>query len=183
MTPRTPITGRLKSALHRFWRCEDGNGTFELVLVLPIMLFIFMTAFESGYLMTRQILLERATDLVVREIRLGRMANATVPEMKEEICSRTVILVNCDANISINLQRVSKTTWNLPSGVVPCVDRVDDIDPSVIVSPNTPSDVMLVRVCVMQEAIFPGAGLALGLVAEADNAYPLVAVSAFVNEP
>jgi hypothetical protein len=78
---------------------------------------------------------------------------------------------------------VSKTTWNLPSGVVPCVDRVDEIDPSVIVSPNMPSDVMLVRVCVMQEAIFPGAGLALGLVAEADNAYPLVAVSAFVNEP
>jgi hypothetical protein len=171
------------AALRRAWEREDGNGTFELVLVLPVLMGIFMTSFESGYLMTRQILLERATDQVVREIRLGRMASATLPDMKTAICDRTVILVNCMSNISINLQRVSKVTWDLPSGIVPCVDRVDDIDPSVIVSPNTPSDVMLVRVCVMQDAIFPGAGLALGLVAEGDDGYPLVAVSAFVNEP
>lgn len=180
---RLALRSRLSAALRRAWQREDGNGTFELVLVLPIMLTIFMTAFESGYLMTRQMLLERATDEVVREIRLGRMANATLPQMKTAICDRTVILVNCDANISINLQRVSKTTWALPSGRVPCVDRVDDVDPSLIVSPNTPSDVMLVRVCVIQDAIFPGAGLGLGLVEEGDNGYALIAVSAFVNEP
>lgn len=180
---RVPLRSRIAGALRRAWSSEDGNGTYELVLVMPIILVVFMTAIESGYLMTRQILLERATDEVVREIRLGRMANATLPQMKTAICDRTVILRDCDENISINLQRVSKATWSLPSGQVPCIDRVDDIDPSVIVSPNMPSDVMLVRVCVMQEAIFPGAGLALGLAPEGDNAYPLVAVSAFVNEP
>lgn len=181
---RPSLRSRTKAALRRAWAREDGNGTFELVLVLPVMLFIFMTAFESGYLMTRQILLDRATDQVVRDIRLGRMPNAGPLQMKQAICDRTVILVDCMSNISINLQRVSKVTWNLPApGRVPCIDRVEDIDPSVVANPNVPSDVMLVRVCVMQDAIFPGAGLALGLVEEGDNGYPLIAVSGFVNEP
>ncbi len=178
--------GLLTSArrvLRRLWREEDGNGTFELVLILPLLLTIFMAALESGYLMTRQILLDRATDQVVREIRLGQLVSATVPELKKEICDRSVILMNCERDLSINLQRVSKTTWGLPTGRIPCVDRVEEVDPSLIVNPGAPSDVMLFRVCIVQDALFPGAGLGLGLVADGDDGYALVAVSAFVDEP
>ncbi len=183
MTARIPVLSRLKARLRRHWQREDGGAAFEFVLVMPLMMTIFMAAFESGYLMTRQILLERATDEVVREIRLGRFSNPTVPALRQAICDRTLILQNCESDLAINMQRVSKTAWNLPMGAIPCVDRIEEIDPSLVVNPNVPSDVMLVRACIIQDAIFPGAGLGLGLVREGDDGYALVAVSAFVNEP
>lgn len=183
MTPLASAAARLAASLKRFGRDEDGNGTVELVIALPVLMFVFLTGFESAYLMTRQIMLERATDLVVRDIRLGRMPNPDVADMKAAICARTVILAECEENLAINLQRVSKTTWGMPQGEIPCVDRIEEIDPSLIANPNMPSDVMLVRACILQDALFPGTGIGAGLVQEADNGYPLIAVSAFVNEP
>jgi hypothetical protein len=183
MTLCRSVLSRLADGLRRFRQREDGSATFEVVLVLPILMTIFMTAFESGYLMTRQILLERATDQVVRDIRLGRMPTPTVNQIRDAICDRTLILIDCEDDLAINLQRVSKTAWDLPTGQIPCVDRIEEVDPSLVVNPNMPSDVMLVRVCIIQDAIFPGAGLGLGMVREGDDGYALVAVSAFVNEP
>jgi hypothetical protein len=180
---RPSLRPRLPAALRRLWRREDGGGAIELVLVLPLMMTVFLAAYESGFLMVRQIMLERAVDQVVREIRLGQVEDPTPEGMKADICDRTVILDNCAASISINLQTVSKDTWNLPAGEIPCVDRVEEIDPTLIANPNQPSEVMLVRVCVIQEALFPGAGLGLGLVREGDTGYALISVAAFNNEP
>lgn len=183
MIPRIPVPGRLSAVFRRFRRNEDGTAAMELMLVLPLMLTIFMTGIESGYLMTRQILLERATDQVIRDIRLGRFPNPQPLDLKQAICDRSVILVDCVNDLAINMVRVSKTAWNLPVGPVDCVNRIEDMDPSLVANPNLPTEVMVVRVCIVQDAIFPGAGFSLGVLKEGDNGYPLVAVSAFVNEP
>ena len=45
------------------------------------------------------------------------------------------------------------------------------------------NDVMLVRVCVVQDAMFPTSGIGLGLPKDAQGGYGLVSVTAFVTEP
>jgi hypothetical protein len=45
------------------------------------------------------------------------------------------------------------------------------------------NDVMLVRVCVVQDAIFPTSGIGLGLPKDSQGGYGVIAVSAFVVEP
>jgi hypothetical protein len=42
---------------------------------------------------------------------------------------------------------------------------------------------MLIRVCVVQDALFPTTGIGLGLPKEGNGGYGVVAVSAFVTEP
>ncbi len=45
------------------------------------------------------------------------------------------------------------------------------------------NDVMLVRVCVIQDAIFPTSGIGLGLSVDSLGGYALISRSAFVVEP
>jgi hypothetical protein len=183
----------LKRASRAFGR-EDGNATVEFVVVLPILFSIFMMSFESGLLMMRSILLERATDLTMRELRLGNFENPDVEMLKAEICDRTVIINNCNASIRIELQPVSQVTWALPAAAAQCVDRDEEIQIPEQFDAGSQNQLMLVRVCVLQRAIFPTlglgdnrafVGLGEGLVENNPGygEYGLVATSTFVNEP
>ncbi len=173
---------------------EDGNATVEFCIVLPILFSIFMMSFEAGLLMMRSILLERATDLTMRELRLGNYPNPDSDLLKAEICSRTVIVNNCADSIRIELQPVSQVTWAMPAAATDCQDRDVAIQIPETFDAGSQNELMLVRVCVLQRAIFPTLGLGddsafiglgEGLV---DNnpgygEYGLVATSTFVNEP
>jgi hypothetical protein len=175
---------------------EDGNATVEFVIVLPILFSIFMMSFEAGLLMMRSVLLERATDITMRELRTGNIPNPTLANLKTEICNRTVIINDCETSISIFLEPISQVTWAFPAGGTQCVDRdiAGDIDPSTEPDIGSQNELMLVRVCVLQRAIFPTLGLGddrafVGLgesLVEQDpgyGEYGLVVTSTFVNEP
>ena len=43
------------SAISRFLRTEDGTATVEFVIVFPIIIIIFVAAFETAMLLTRQV--------------------------------------------------------------------------------------------------------------------------------
>ncbi|MFN4159352.1 MAG: TadE/TadG family type IV pilus assembly protein [Gemmobacter sp.] len=178
-----PILGRLRRALARFGRREDGGAMVELVIVMPVMMMVFMAAFESGMYMTRQIMLDRAVDLTVRELRLGRLNAPTHDTLKDEICNRAPFLRECDATIRIELRPVVTTNWNLPAGATTCFDRDEPINPSLLPNPGVENELMLVRVCVIQDAIFPGANIGAAIVRDTQGGYALVSVASFVNEP
>ncbi len=169
--------------LARGFRREDGTATIEFVMVVPVLLTVFMGSFESGLLMTRSIMLEQSVDMTMRELRLGHytLPNATL--LKAEICKRTVIFPNCEANIMVEMTRVNTSTWALPQTEVTCVDREEDIQPVTALQIGQQNDVMLVRVCVIQDAIFPTSQFGLNLALDGQGGYGLVAVSAFVTEP
>jgi hypothetical protein len=187
---------RYLKRLSRAFGREDGNATIEFVIVLPILFSIFMMSFESGLLMMRSVLLERATDMTMRELRTGNIANPSLANLKAEICGRTIIITDCETSISMFLEPISQVTWEFPSRGADCIDRAPegDIDPSTEPDIGTQNELMLVRVCVLQKAIFPTlglgddtgfVGLGAGLV-ERDPSYGeygLVATSTFVNEP
>lgn len=164
-------------------RREDGTAAVEFALSVPLLITIFMASFESGFLMVRSIMLEQSVDMTMRELRLGHYPIPTVDLLKEEICKRTVILSDCEDNIMIEMTRINTSSWSLPTNQVTCVDREEDIQPVTQLQIGQQNDVMLVRVCVVQDAMFPTTGIGLALPKDNQGGYGLVAVTAFVTEP
>lgn len=176
---------RAARASARFRRNEAGNGAIELVLVLPMLMMVFTYSAECGLYMTRNIMLERAVDITVRDLRLGRIETPTHAELKENICANSSIIPDCADALRVELLRVSTTTWNMPTTAVECVDRDEPIELSLEFNPGVENELMLVRVCLIQDAIFPGTEFSKGIAREGDSAggYAIIATSAFVNEP
>ncbi len=173
---------RFKGLRHALRR-EDGTAAMEFVLAVPLLITIFMASFESGLLMIRSIMLEQSVDMTMRELRLGHYTLPDAALLKVEICKRTVIFKDCEANIMIEMTRISTATWALPSTGVACIDRAEDIQPVTSLQIGQQNDIMLVRVCVVQDALFPTTGIGLGLPKDGEGGYGVIATSAFVTEP
>ena len=176
------MTGLGRRARAAFRR-EDGSASMEFVLVIPLLMAVFMASFESGLLMVRSIMLEQSVDMTMRELRLGHYPLVTHATLKTEICSRTVIFPNCESQIMIEMERVSTATWVLPTDPITCVDREQAIQPVTALQIGQQNDMMVVRVCITQDAMFPGTGIALDMNLDANGGYELVTTSAFVTEP
>jgi hypothetical protein len=169
--------------LGRALRREEGTSTVEFVLCIPAFMAIFMMSFESGMFMTKSVLLDRAVDMTIRDLRLGHIANPTSAVLKTMICDRTIILSECDSSIMIELRPISQATWVMPTTSVTCINRDEAIQPVTTVDVGNNNEIMLVRVCVLVDALFPTVGLGEKLVKGAHGEIGLIAVSAFVNEP
>ncbi len=164
-------------------RREDGTASMEFVIVVPVILSIFMSSFESGLLMIREILLEQSVDMVMREMRLGHYPVVTDAVLKAQICNRSIIFPNCLNNIKIQLDRISTTTWAIPAPQSLCINSSTPIQPVLTLNAGAENDLMLVRVCVSLPAMFPGSGMVTSMSLDNNGNYRLVATSAFVVEP
>lgn len=173
-----------------FARREDGVASMEFVLMLPAFMFIFMSTFESGLLMTRYIMLERALDMTVRDLRLGAFVfptNATDQEkhdkIKKAICDKTVMFEDCMNIVMLELRPVSRTTWAPLNVAASCIDRSAAVNPPQSLDLGGSDEMMLVRACAVFDPLFPNTGIAMTLPKDVTGGYDLVATSAFVNEP
>ena len=174
---------RFMRRLARGFRTEDGTASVEFVMSVPILMTIFMGSFESGLLMTRSVMLEQSVDITMRELRLGHYANPDAAKLKLEICNRSVIFNDCQNNILIELTRISKTTWTLPTTSTSCINRDAEFQVADTMMALTENELMLIRVCVRQDLLFPTSGLGLKLATDSEGGYGLTATSAFVVEP
>ncbi len=181
MTTR-PLSQAIKRAL-RWQRAEDGSATIEFVILLPVLIMLFLSAFELGLLMVRQVMLDRATDIAVRNLRIGTWTNPTRDELKDFICDAALILPDCRENMLIELTPVSTKTWEMPQSDPACVDKSADIQPAVNFRPGVSNEMMMVRVCALLKPLAPLSGLGLQLPRQDADHYALVSLSAFVNEP
>ena len=172
----------VKRLTHAFRR-EDGTAALEFVLAVPLLITIFMASFESGLLMIRSIMLEQSVDMTMRELRLGHYTLPDAALLKTEICKRTVIFKDCEANITIEMTRINTSNWALPASGVACIDRAQELQPVLAFQRDQQNDVMLVRVCVVQDALFPTTGIGLGLPKDGHGGYGVITTSAFVTEP
>ncbi len=168
---------------HRFFRREDGTASVEFVMAVPVLLLVFVSSFENGLLMTRSIMLDQAVERTMRELRLGRLTNPTPASLKSEICSRTVILHDCSTSLTLEMVRINTTNWNLPSTAVTCRDRSQTMVPVTTLEIGQQNDIMLLRACIAQDAIFPTVGLGMLLPKDGNGGYYLTSVATFVTEP
>ncbi len=174
---------RLARLLSRFVGEERATASVEFVLTVPVLMLIFMSSFESGLLMTRQIILEQALDEVMRDLRLGKVPNPSAKAIKNRICAKSIIFTDCAASTSVELTPVNVNTWALPNARAACSDREEEVEPVITFIPGAENEMMMVRVCVVQDAMFPTTGLGADLPLDSQGGYGLIAVSAFVNEP
>lgn len=173
----------LRRTFGAFGRHENGGASAEFVVVIPLILGVFMASLESGLIMVRSTLLEQSVDMTMRNLRLGQYPNVDGDLLKSEICSRTIVFPNCEANIMIEMRRISTSTWAIPTTPVTCVDREEEAQPVVELQIGQQNDVMLVRVCIVQDLMFPTTGLGLDLPTDASGGIGLIAETAFVTEP
>ena len=166
---------------------QDGNATIEFVFLFPAFIFLFLTGFESGYYMVRNVMLERAVDVAVRDVRLGNGNVPTFVALKQRICEQASIIPDCVDSVQIEMQPIAIA----PGGTNPvrtaakCVDKMSTDDPLTGTTYNVGSEneMIMVRVCALSQPLFPTTGIGVGMQVDAEGNYAIVATTAFVNEP
>jgi uncharacterized membrane protein YgcG len=166
---------------------EDGNATIEFVILFPMFIFLFLTGFEAGYYMVRNVMLERAVDVAVRDVRLS---NGQIPgfvKLKENICVNAGIIPDCVNSLQIELVEIAAGPGgvNAVNGPVRCVDKDSTDDPlsGTNFDIGGQNRLMMIRVCALSQPLFPTTRLGVGMKADNQGNYAIVATTAFVNEP
>ena len=167
----------------RFLRDETGAVTVDFVLVFPMLMMVFLASFEAGMLTTRYVMLDRALDLAVRELRLGHIEDPTHAKIKTLICNNTVIMPDCEANLKLELRPVSRTNWDVFDTDPDCTDRTAEVKPPRTFDPGGSNQLMLVRACAIFDPFFPTTPWGLRLKLDRSGGYQMIAASGFVNEP
>lgn len=168
----------------RRWCGEEGSATIEFVFLFPFFIGLFASSFEAAYVTMRQAMLDRAVDIVVRNVRLGIGGTPTHESLKADICNTAGIIPDCDQSLHIEMELVSRDTWTMRTGAVQCVDRDEEITPNISFIPGNDNDVMLMTVCAVFKPMVPTTGLGLKLPkVNGGSHYALVSITAFSNEP
>lgn len=175
---------RMLNPLRLFRRREDGTATVEFAILFPVFFAIFLSGFELSFVMLRQMWLERALDMTVRELRLGTWPSVSADILRADICDNIGNLIqNCDSQLMMELRTVDRTSWNTPNPGATCIDRAEEVQPVTSFEPGTENEMVLIRACILMDPIFPGTALALILEQNSGDGVALVATSGFVNEP
>jgi hypothetical protein len=181
------------SSLRRLLEGEEGTSTIEFVLTFPTLIIILCASFESSFFMVRSVSLERSVDLVVRDLRLGKLGVVDPPALKKMICERSSVLgnvANCITAMAIELRPVSTSNFEMPTTPASCVDRRALIDPAVDPTPppefllGSDNEIMLMRVCLKANPMFRTTVFGVRMNSPTDDGgYSIVTASTFVNEP
>jgi hypothetical protein len=176
--------------LGAFFRDESGEAVIEFIFIFPIIFLIFTASFESSMFMARAIMFERAVDLTVRQLRLGTLDQPSHQVLKETIC-RSGMLVgsisNCINSLKIWMQPVNTGTFTMAAPPRSCVDKSQPIvtanPPTNEFAYGTDNDIMLMRVCMKEDPMFPTTAVSVKMPVDADGSYVMLVTTTFVNEP
>jgi len=168
--------------IDNFLADQSGNATIEFVMVFPVLMFFFMMVFETGFIATRSVLLERGLDIATRNLRLGTDSTIDYEIFKKRVCENSSILVNCERDLILEVVELDLNSA-YPQNQANCIDRTEEIDPTITFNPGGRNRIMFVRACMIIDPIFPGLGITLGLKKDKSGGFQLVAYTAFMNEP
>lgn len=173
----------LARLINRFRRREDGSATIEFVILFMPFMILLASTYEIGMANIRHVMLERGTDLAVREIRLNTGTAPTKEEIRTMVCNGAGIIPDCLNVLEIELQPVDKATWAMPPREASCVDRDEEIQPVVKYENGQQNEMMIIRFCAVVDPMFPSFGLGYTMPKDPTGGYRLVSMTAFVNEP
>ena len=161
---------------------QRGNATTEFVIVFPVLMFFVMMVFETGFIATRSVLLERGLDVATRNLRLGTDPTIDHAKLRNAVCEYSTILVNCERDLILEVVELDLNSA-YPQNQANCIDRTEEIDPTITFNPGGRNRIMFVRACMIIDPIFPGLGITLGLRKDSSGGFQLVTYTAFMNEP
>jgi len=171
--------------LRAFWRDDEANATVEFVLIAPMLFWLVFSVFEAGWLMTRQMMLERGLDLMVRDLRIGVYGpNPSHSTLKSNVCRYAKVFKDCENSVHLELAVLDRNSLGLANtSEIGCVDRSGAVSPVLKLNPGARSDIMFVRACMVVDPLLPGTGLGAQLTKDPTGGFAMVAYGAFVNEP
>lgn len=189
---------RLGRAAARFLRDERGSMTIEFVLVGPAFIYLFLSSFELGMLMMRQVMLDRAMDMAVRHVRLGHFDvrlddDGTYGNLhrsiKATICQngRNIPFANCMRDLRLDMQQVDPRDWartsaDVTSGI-DCADRsANESVPASTFRPGLANELVVLRACEYFDPFFPNLLMGKRL-AGTRGYYALTSTYAYAVEP
>lgn len=180
---------RFLDDLKRACREEDGAATLEFVIVFPFFIAIVLSMFESGWLMTKYMMLDRGVDMAMRDLKLGNLGTSpTEEELKARICGYSEIFSNCTEELFLELRDITDPALDasFPHGQADCYDRSPDVD----VQPKMEIDnsgqreqIVFVRACLLIDPVLPGIGLGAWLPQADSGGHQMVSSGVFMNEP
>lgn len=174
----------IRRMLSRFRRSEWGSASVEFVIALPFVLAILFSSIDFGAVMLRQVFLDRAVNMAVREVMLGRIPSNGINTLRANICAGTLLISNCTTSLTIELKPINTNSWSGLNDPARCINRSANINPTLTFNPSAGNqDLMLVRVCAAVDPFIGLTGLVLGLNQTTWGDYLLVSVGAFTNEP
>ena len=167
----------------RFTKSESGAATVEFVLVFPFFLGLFLSAYEVAVMNTRAVMVERAMDIAVREIRLGTGGTVNYPGVIEEVCKLAYLIHDCEDAMKIEMTAVNMQNWTGFPNDTECVDRRLPAQPVTDFSNGLQNELMLIRMCVVVDPVFMNFGVGRSMPKDDTGGYQIMSMSAFVNEP
>ena len=187
MIPRLSLArrwaARFKQLLHR----QDGSAPVEFAIVVPTMLTIFIMAMEAGVIQLRQVMVDRALDLTVRDLRLQRIGELGEPvsqaQVADRFCEHAFLVPNCRQNLTIEMTPIDLADWVAPQTNVACVNRDLQILPVNTFTPPDSSKPTLIRTCMIVDLMFPTSRYGLNLAADSQGGFLMTSFSFFINEP
>jgi Flp pilus assembly pilin Flp len=168
--------------LLRFINDESGAATLEFAIVFPTLMWFVLTIVETGFIATRNVLLEHGLDTASRELRLGAEPGIDHARFKQKVCESAQILFNCERDLILEVVELDINSA-YPQNEANCIDRSGEIDPTIEFHPGGRNRIMFVRACMIIDPIFPGLGITLGLQRDGTGGFQMVAYTAFMNEP
>lgn len=173
-----------------FLRDDSGEATIEFLLIFPTLFLIFTASFESSMYMARYVMMERSVDKTVRLLRLGSFPNPTHQNLKRAICEGGMLvssITECMNSMKIWMQPVNTGTFQMAAPPRSCVDKAQPINtdepPENEFSTGTDNDIMLLRICMKEDPMFPTTAVSVKMPTDADGSYVMLVTTTFVNEP
>lgn len=178
---RIPL--RFRSLLRRIARREEGNVTIEFIIWFPFFMLILATTLELGVMSFRQIMLERAVDVVVRDVRIRKETPPQHDVIRDRICAKAPILHNCKERLRLEMVEDSLRNWKGINPVADCVDRSAEVRPVRNFSHGGDHQLLLLRACVKVEPLFPHSRLMSRLPTDSSGDMAHIAIETLVQEP
>lgn len=175
---------RILKAIAAFRRDESGSSqTIAFAIWLPMIIVTLLTALEVGAYTARATMLERALDLVVRDIRLGTGSAPQHDAIKTAICDRAAILPNCESNLRLEMLQRDPRSWTGLPATADCTDASLPVAPVRGFENGQNNELMVLRACAKVSPIFPITWMAEAVQTDGAGDFALMAATSFVQEP
>lgn len=165
-----------------FWRNPAGAAALEFAMVAPILIGLILGTIELGWVMTQNMMLDRALDMTVREVRVGLLQNPTLERVRSKVCERAVVLTDCEESLALEFLPIT-TKADYPTDNTRCMTRGSNPKPVLRFSTGGRDQLVFVRACFIVEPLTPMLGGLLSLPTDDQGVHRIVAKSGFMSEP
>jgi Flp pilus assembly pilin Flp len=172
----------VRRALKKYASNQAGAAAIEFALVAPMLLALIFSTLEAGWTMVQTIMLDRALDMTVRELRIGKIANPTQASVRAHVCDDAMVLFDCNKNLALEFIPITSEA-SYPTDTDRCVDRSTAIAPLLRFDAGGRSQNVFVRACFVVDPLTPGLGIGMALPKDSTGAFRIIAKSAYANEP